>query len=1028
MTINSQNRPPVSNGNEDFIFISYAHHDCETVYADLWKFHDSGVRFWYDDGLPAGPDWDAIVEDRIRSVHCKAVLFYVSPRVFLSASLEKEIMLVYQPEDDVSKQRASNSFAVHLSGKSTTQMLLDAMNVDNNLSTTRIALITTRFGDKSTYIGRSEFPNNFDHIDAVLDNIIRLGLISSESERVISAKKVVQKIILICKKSIFSNALAQGINHYFAQKYNISLVTKFIAKDLSQEDAENQLNQIIDENKTEFSSFILRPTERVSDQTFELLQELTKLNKHVLLLDINLSNDQSKSIIGALPVYVGSDFSKGGVLLANRINEIVNILGRKYCQIVLFEGPNAKESVRERCASLRSAIEKAGNDLICLSVALSSFSEIAAAEKFREKITAWNACGNTDITEENLILFLGNDNVAKEIIRIYLSRDPSDVIYCFLRNARKIIFVGYDGLKDGNDEYVLNNYGLNYITVDAAPYQQGLIAGEKMDELLFANVLTKNQIIRVAPILVESVKLPIPKHKSVRELDYLLKGKKLFLFDLDGTIANTEKFHWKAYNELLKAQSIHLDDAHIAKYIGNAEVNIYDMLRTDFNAVIDTKKFLEERIKIYLALVREEKLAPYDYFRDIIEVYRDVPMALLTSQVPDVVNTLLTHWGLDKYFPPEFRITAHDNKITKRQVLENIGHFFSVKGVPVRQNEVILFEDADHVLEFAQHSKIKCIGIEHHYNEGRLLHADAVITTTSVLGLFLGLTGQDVVHYYDNELPAEDKKIKTHEFDTRIGGPAANAAIAYALLGGKAILVTYIGSSSAGKHIKNELAECGLIVIDLADATMRTPNISSVLINKHSGKRTIISGQQQVTEANLSAVLKVIDRVDFCLSDCNLGDTAVRVLQLFHERKKPVVLDAGSWKDNMDQCLSLATEVISSASFGKDNRDILQLADDYGLEFVAKTQGNMDILFKDGTIVGTVTPPTPELIVDTLGAGDIFHGAYCYSRFQLKAERVESLKYAAKIASMSVEKKGVEKRAAINRGSSEPEVFKLVVA
>lgn len=1001
-------KPPAYSGDEDYIFVSYSHKDCETVYSDLWSLHDNGVRYWYDEGLPAGMDWDAVVVDKIKSVHCKAVLFYVSPNVFLSASLEKEIMLVYQQEDAIGKQRADNSFAIHLCGKSTMQMLFEAMTIDKNINTNRAALITARFGDKSTHINRNLYINNFDHIEEVLSNLIRLNLLMSENERVISAKKVVQKVLVVCKKSIFSNALSQGINHFFSQDYNISLVTQFIDKELTSQDAENKLCRIIEDNKNKYSGFIFRPPEKVSDRICKLLQDISELKKSVVLLDINLSDNQKKSFPVSHPVYVGSDFSKGGEQVGIRINEIVNILGKSNSKIILFEGPYIKDSVRERCESLKHQIKEEGNDIICQSVVLSSLNEVEATERFREKIQVWSKYPEAEITDKNLILFLGNDNIAKEIMKIYSSRDTDDSVYAFLNNARYVLFVGYDGLKDGGDEYILKNFGLNFITVDAVPYQQGLLAGEKMHNLLFSNLATRSE--KVAPVIVELLKLSTRKYKSIVEVEYMLRDKKLFLFDLDGTIADTEPLHWKAYNELLLNQGIRLDNEHIAKYIGNSEVNIYDMLRADYNATIDTQQFLKQRIAIFLNLVRRENLIPYDYFKEIVDKYRNVPMALLTSQVPQVVTELLTYWELDKFFPQKFRFTAHDNKITKRQILTNIGDFISIGGVPIDKSEVLLFEDSDRVLEIAQCTKIKCIGIEHQFNEGRLVHADAIISGALIQGLFVGVTGQDVVHYYHDSLPAEDTKIRSSDFDTFIGGPAANAAIAYARLGGRAILASYIGNSFIGKYIKSELEQYGITVIDLSNEKLQMPNISSVLINESNGKRTIISGQREITKANLSAVLEVIDSVDFCLCDCNLGDTAVQILQLLSDKNKPIVLDAGSWKDNMDQCLAFATEVISSATFGKNNRDILQLADEYGLEFVAKTQGEKDILFKQGTTIGALTPPKPERVVDTLGAGDIFHGAYCYSRFQLRKSCIESLEFAASIASKSVEEKGSLKR------------------
>lgn len=63
------------------------------------------------------------------------------------------------------------------------------------------------------------------------------------------------------------------------------------------------------------------------------------------------------------------------------------------------------------------------------------------------------------------------------------------------------------------------------------------------------------------------------KSYNYNNLNFLFNNKKIMIFDLDGTIADTETFHWKAYNQLLKNKfNIELSMDNISKYIGNAEI------------------------------------------------------------------------------------------------------------------------------------------------------------------------------------------------------------------------------------------------------------------------------------------------------------------------------------------------------------------------------------------------------------------------------------------------------------------------
>ena len=54
-------------GNEPYIFISYAHADEKAVGIVLADLEKNGVRFWYDDGIEAGCEWPEFIAERLTS-------------------------------------------------------------------------------------------------------------------------------------------------------------------------------------------------------------------------------------------------------------------------------------------------------------------------------------------------------------------------------------------------------------------------------------------------------------------------------------------------------------------------------------------------------------------------------------------------------------------------------------------------------------------------------------------------------------------------------------------------------------------------------------------------------------------------------------------------------------------------------------------------------------------------------------------------------------------------------------------------
>lgn len=261
----------------------------------------------------------------------------------------------------------------------------------------------------------------------------------------------------------------------------------------------------------------------------------------------------------------------------------------------------------------------------------------------------------------------------------------------------------------------------------------------------------------------------------------------------------------------------------------------------------------------------------------------------------------------------------------------------------------------------------------------------------SVKGLFVGLCTRDII-YYTDEYPLCNHKSKTEEFAVYTGGPATNAAITYAALGGDATLATCLGNSAESNLIIEELNGFGIKVLNYSD--YRTlPNMASIFVSDN-GKRTIVSGQHPFTvnkEYELPAY-------DFALFDCNQQEISIDILQ--NLKKETVVLDAGSWKPNIGLFLQKADIVIASEDFKDENGNTV-FDMDCKADHKAITRGESPILYN-----GNEIPVKQVEVTDTLGAGDIFHGAFCYAYFAEGKSVEEALFFASKVAGESVKYRG----------------------
>lgn len=260
-----------------------------------------------------------------------------------------------------------------------------------------------------------------------------------------------------------------------------------------------------------------------------------------------------------------------------------------------------------------------------------------------------------------------------------------------------------------------------------------------------------------------------------------------------------------------------------------------------------------------------------------------------------------------------------------------------------------------------------------------------------VKGLFVGLCTKDVIYYID-EFPRNNHKTKTEAFNTYIGGPAANAAITYAALGGNATLATCLGNSPESLKMMDELKTYGVDVLNYSgyDAL---PNMASIFVTE-DGNRTIVSGQHPF----LADKEFDLQDYDFVMFDLNQQEISIDILQKMKD--KPIVLDAGSIKPNTDMFLKWADIVIASEDFMDESGKTIFMMNCPAVH-KAITRGERPILYNNMEIAVKKVDS-----IDTLGAGDIFHGAFCYFYFECKKNCEDALRLAADVAGESVKYRG----------------------
>lgn len=246
--------------------------------------------------------------------------------------------------------------------------------------------------------------------------------------------------------------------------------------------------------------------------------------------------------------------------------------------------------------------------------------------------------------------------------------------------------------------------------------------------------------------------------------------------------------------------------------------------------------------------------------------------------------------------------------------------------------------------------------------------------------LCIGIPVRDLT-FVIPEVPPRGDKAHATKYIELSGGNALNAAVGIARLGGKAAFAGPMGAPGADKQILDDLAREGIDTAGIVRLPESVTPVSAVMIDQ-GGERTIVTYRDPT-------LLKVkLPNADTLLRDCGAilaesrcADFVTPLCVEARQRGIPVVLDADQMMSLREGLLGASSHVIFSAEALRataGTSDLTQalhrVAEATGA-FLAVTTGAQGMIWLDGKEERQM-PAFPVHTVDTLGAGDVFHGAF----------------------------------------------------
>lgn len=235
--------------------------------------------------------------------------------------------------------------------------------------------------------------------------------------------------------------------------------------------------------------------------------------------------------------------------------------------------------------------------------------------------------------------------------------------------------------------------------------------------------------------------------------------------------------------------------------------------------------------------------------------------------------------------------------------------------------------------------------------------------------------------------PTEDTKMPVDAVLQSGGGPCATGLVAAARLGGRTAWIGNLSNDQGGEFLLEDFKRFG-VATDLVEVKSGYRSFSAtVILSENSGSRTCLLDRGDLPALELNAKqIEAIKRSDVLLVDGNELEAAVEAARHARKGGSRVLYDAGGLYPGIERLLAETDFLIPSEEFalrytGKTDVEsaALELYKEFRPEAIVITQGRRGgLLYRHGDFMRFPAFEI-ECVVDSNGAGDVFHGAFAFA-------------------------------------------------
>ena len=182
---------------------------------------------------------------------------------------------------------------------------------------------------------------------------------------------------------------------------------------------------------------------------------------------------------------------------------------------------------------------------------------------------------------------------------------------------------------------------------------------------------------------------------------------KYVIFDMDGTLIDTEPFYEQSWNETGKRWGVEVRDMYAEYVCGRSIENVKNTLKERFGENFDSEGFMSERMTLYAQLA-EKGLMLKVGCREILDFLREhgIPCAVATSTVSDLTYSNLDRVNIRRFFDAVVTGDMVKNGKPSPDIFLEAG-----RRIGAEAGECIVCEDSYSGIEAASNAKMKPVFI-----------------------------------------------------------------------------------------------------------------------------------------------------------------------------------------------------------------------------------------------------------------------------------------------------------------------------